>query len=159
MGSRMDQAVAITLETLGPLLAKVAEVHGRQDPRLVTVALEFTGLRARLEAGAPGLAAADGELERFAALTDGFAPPEHACRSYRRALADLEWLRWRVAEERAQCPEPPRPRRSPPAASAAPPAARAPSRRAHPTTTPPRSAAPTPPPSRGTERDDEHDLA
>jgi len=89
----MDQSVATTLETLGPLLAKVAEVHGRQDPRLVAVALEFTALNARLEQAPPDLAGALAELERLAGLTDGFAPPEHACRSYRRALSDLHWLR------------------------------------------------------------------
>jgi len=95
-GAGMDQAIITTLETLGPLLAKVAEVHGRQDPRLVTVALEFTALRARLEQAPADLAGAGAELERLAALTDGFAPPDHACRSYRRALADLDWLRWRL---------------------------------------------------------------
>jgi iron-sulfur cluster repair protein YtfE (RIC family) len=119
MGRVMDQAVATTLETLEPLLAKVAEVHGRQDPRLVAVALEFSFVRARLEKEPLDLAAAAADLERLADLTDGFAPPEHACRSYRRALADLEWLRRRLTSHDPH----------------------------------------TPPPDRGTERDDEHDLA
>ncbi|MCM2335009.1 MAG: hypothetical protein NDI82_13835 [Anaeromyxobacteraceae bacterium] len=92
----MDAALATTLDTLGPLLAKVAEVHGPQDPRLAAVAEAFSGLRARLAAAPGDLAGAAAELERLAALTDGFAPPPHACRSYRRALADLEWLRWRL---------------------------------------------------------------
>lgn len=93
----MDQVVVTTLDALGPLLAKVAEVHGGQDPRLARVASEFAALRARLEATPPDLAGAAEDLARLAGLTDGFAPPEHACRSYRRALSDLEWLRGRVA--------------------------------------------------------------
>ena len=99
----MDQALTTTLETLGPLLAKVAEVHGRQDPRLVAVALEFPGLRALLEQAPPDPGAAAAFLARLAALTDGFGPPDHACRSYRRAHADLAWLRGR----RASPPTPP----------------------------------------------------
>lgn len=95
-GRAMDDAVTTTLETLGPLLAKVAEVHGRQDPRLVAVAEGFPSLRAHLEAGPAGASAAAAELERLAGLTDGFAPPDHACRSYRRALSDLAWLRGRL---------------------------------------------------------------
>lgn len=94
----MEQAVATTLETLGPLVAKVAEVHGRQDPRLVAVAQEYLVLRARLEAAPEDLAGAAASLERLAGLTDGFAPPEQACRTYRRALADLEWLRRQLVQ-------------------------------------------------------------
>jgi len=101
----MDEALTTTLATLGPLLAKVAEVHGRQDPRLAEVAAGFEAIRAALEAGRPGLGAAAAGLDRLGALTDGFSPPEHACRSYRRALSDLEWLRGQVA--RAAAPPPP----------------------------------------------------
>lgn len=93
----MDDALATTLATLEPLLARVAEVHGPQDPRLGEAALAFAGLKARLAAAPEDLAGAAADLERLAALTDGFAPPPHACRSYRRALSDLEWLRWRLA--------------------------------------------------------------
>jgi iron-sulfur cluster repair protein YtfE (RIC family) len=92
----MDQAVYTTLETLGPLLAKVAEVHGRQDPRLVTLALEFPDVRERLLRSPQDLAGAAAVLVRLAGLTDGFTPPEHACRSYRRALSDLDWLEQRL---------------------------------------------------------------
>jgi iron-sulfur cluster repair protein YtfE (RIC family) len=92
----MDQALATTLETLEPLLAKVAEVHGRQDPRLVTLALEFPDVRERLLRSPQDLAGAAAVLVRLAGLTDGFTPPEHACRSYRRALSDLDWLEQRL---------------------------------------------------------------
>lgn len=105
----MDEALSTTLATLGPLLAKVAEVHGRQDARLAEVAAGFASVRAALEAGRPDLAAAASGLERLGALTDGFSPPEHACRSYRRALADLEWLRGQVARGAA----PPHPHAAP----------------------------------------------
>jgi iron-sulfur cluster repair protein YtfE (RIC family) len=93
----MDQALATTLQTLEPLLAKVAEVHGPQDPRLVEVARGFTALRARLEAAPEALAGAAAELDRLGDLTDGFVPPDHACRSYRRALTDMAWLRRQLA--------------------------------------------------------------
>jgi len=92
----MDDAVITTLDTLGTLLTRVAEVHGRQDPRLAAVASGIPALRAHLEAGPVGASAAAAELDRLAALTDGFAPPDHACRSYRRALSDLAWLRGRL---------------------------------------------------------------
>lgn len=95
----MDHALATTLMTLEPLLAKVAEVHGPQDPRLVEVAHAFTALRARLEAAPGELAAAAAELDRLGDLTDGFVPPDHACRSYRRALTDMAWLRRQLATD------------------------------------------------------------
>ena len=100
----MEQALVTTLDALGPLLAKVAEVHGPQDPRLVTVALEFATLRARLDQASEGSPDAAADLDRLAALTDGFTPPEHACRSYRRALADLTWIRRRLTSRETPHP-------------------------------------------------------
>ncbi len=109
------------LPSLGPLVAKVAEVHGDHDPRLADVRRRFESLAGLLlgaldeeesatfpllmaRGSAPaGVAAAVArmevaeaalreELAALAALTDGYAPPAWACRSYRLALAQLEEL-------------------------------------------------------------------
>jgi regulator of cell morphogenesis and NO signaling len=109
------------LPALGPLVAKVAEVHGAHDPRLAEVRRTFEALAGRLlgaldeeeSATFPllmtrgsdpaGVAAAVSRMEAgeaalreglaaLAALTDGYTPPSWACRSYRLALAQLEEL-------------------------------------------------------------------
>lgn len=109
------------LPSLGPLVAKVAEVHGPHDPRLAEVRRRFDELAARLharlddeesaafplllarggdpagvEAAVARMQAGGAELRRdlahLAELTDGFTPPDWACRSYRLALAQLEEL-------------------------------------------------------------------
>jgi iron-sulfur cluster repair protein YtfE (RIC family) len=82
-----------TLPTLQPLLAKVAAVHGPQDHRLEAAHRAFLDLRALLERAPDDGAAAAAPLARLRLLTDDFTPPDHACRSYRLALAllaDLE---------------------------------------------------------------------
>ncbi|MBI5068069.1 MAG: hemerythrin domain-containing protein [Deltaproteobacteria bacterium] len=109
------------LPPLGPLVAKVAEVHGEHEPRLAEVRRLFDEMAARLLArldeeesstfpllmargsDPAGVAAAVArmtageealrdDLARLAELTDGFTPPGWACRSYRLALAQLEEL-------------------------------------------------------------------
>jgi regulator of cell morphogenesis and NO signaling len=109
------------LPSLAPLVEKIAAVHGDRDPALVDVAAAFAALRARIEphladeeerlfpallagrAGDPAWAAAlerlraehagiRAGLRRLRELTRGHAPPEWACRTYRRALAELEDL-------------------------------------------------------------------
>lgn len=109
------------LPVIGPLVDKIAAVHGDKDPALVELAAVFTALRARLEpqldeeeqrlfpallvgrAGDPAVTAA---LERLRAehaalraglrtlreLAHGYVAPAWACRTYRRALAELEDL-------------------------------------------------------------------
>jgi regulator of cell morphogenesis and NO signaling len=109
------------LPAIGPLVDKIAAVHGEKDPALLDLAATFSALRARLEpqldeeelrlfpallagrAGDPGVTAA---LERLRAehaalradlralreLAHGYVAPEWACRTYRRALAELEDL-------------------------------------------------------------------
>lgn len=109
------------LPSVAPLVEKIASVHGDRDPALHEVAAAFAALRVRLEphladeelrlfpallagrAGDPASAAALEQLRaehaeiraglrRLRELTRGYAPPEWACRTYRRALAELEDL-------------------------------------------------------------------
>jgi regulator of cell morphogenesis and NO signaling len=109
------------LPSVAPLVERIAAVHGDRDPALVEVAAAFAALRARIEphlvdeeerlfpallsgrAGDPASAAALEQLRaehagirsglrRLRELTRGYAPPEWACRTYRRALAELEDL-------------------------------------------------------------------
>ena len=92
----MDAALTTTLDTLLPLLQKVAEVHGPSDPRLLEVFGGYSDLHRRLAGGLATRAEVEDGLGLLRHLTDGFTPPEGACRSYRRALADLEWVSARL---------------------------------------------------------------
>jgi regulator of cell morphogenesis and NO signaling len=109
------------LPAVGPLVEKIAAVHGGKDPALVELAAVFAALRARLEphlddeerrifpallAGRAGEPAVEAMLEALRAehaelraglrtvreLAHGYVAPEWACRTYRRALAELEDL-------------------------------------------------------------------
>ena len=109
------------LPVIGPLVDKIAAVHGEKDPALIDLAAVFTALRARLEpqldeeerrlfpallvgrAGDPAVTAALESLRAEHAalraglrllreLAHGYVAPEWACRTYRRALAELEDL-------------------------------------------------------------------
>ncbi len=109
------------LPAIAPLVDKIAAVHGEKDPALVGLAAAFTALRARLEphledeerrlfpallagrAGDPAVTAAlerlraehaalRADLRTLRALAHGYVAPEWACRTYRRALAELEDL-------------------------------------------------------------------
>lgn len=89
----MEPYLTTTLDALAPLVAKVAAVHGPQDPRLHEAHGAFLDLEAALRRAPPDLAAIGAPFARLRHLTDGFTPPDHACRSYRLALAllaDLE---------------------------------------------------------------------
>lgn len=110
-----------SLPAIGPVLEKVAAVHGDREPRLATLLETFLDLRERilphldeeesvlfplLMSRSPDRASvADGllrmrddhlavgaALERIRALSDDFTPPEWSCSSYRLAMAELEDL-------------------------------------------------------------------
>lgn len=109
------------LPAIGPVLEKVAAVHGDREPRLAPLLATFLELEAAvlphldeeeqvlfplLLSRAPDrdrVAEALGRmredhlgvgaaLERIRALTDDFTAPEWSCRSYRLAMAELEDL-------------------------------------------------------------------
>jgi regulator of cell morphogenesis and NO signaling len=109
------------LPVVRPLVDKIAAVHGAKDPALVELARVFEALCARLgphlhdeEArlfpallagrhGDPAVAAMlealraehaelRGALRQVRELAHGYVAPDWACRTYRRALAELEDL-------------------------------------------------------------------
>lgn len=109
------------LPAIGPVLEKVATVHGDRDPRLVPLLATFLELEASLLphldeeeqvlfplllSRAPDRArvaealrrmrdehlGVGAALERIRALTDDFTAPDWSCRSYRLAMAELEDL-------------------------------------------------------------------
>jgi len=109
------------LPVIGPLVEKIAAVHGERDLALVELATVFAALRARLEphlddeerrifptllAGRAADPAVMAALEQLRAehaelraalrtvreLAHGYVAPDWACRTYRRALAELEDL-------------------------------------------------------------------
>ncbi len=109
------------LPVIRPLVDKIAAVHGAKDPALVELARVFEALCGRLEphlhdeearlfpallAGRHGDPAVSAMLESLRAehaeirgalkqvreLAHGYVAPEWACRTYRRALAELEDL-------------------------------------------------------------------
>lgn len=76
------------LRALEPLAAKVAQVHGAHNPKLLDVQRVFCEvrdlLRSKQDAGAA--------LGHLRVLADGYVAPDWACRSYRALLAGLEDL-------------------------------------------------------------------
>ena len=70
--------------TLGPLLEKVAHVHGEHDPRLLKVKEIFFA--------AGQTADVRGALRRIRELTEDYQLPEWACTSYRKLFAELQAL-------------------------------------------------------------------
>lgn len=106
---------------LGPLVTKVARVHGEHDPKLAAVDAAFAELAGMLEPHLdieeqvlfPALTsrtpdpeivrielarmhadhlAVGSKLAELRALTDGFTTPSWGCTSYRTAMAELEAL-------------------------------------------------------------------
>lgn len=109
------------LERLGPMLDKVARVHGERHPQMVEVAALFRTFAvdlaqhmrkeeavlfpAILQVAGRGMPlsgpiavmrteheAAGSDLARMRMLTDGFVPPTGACNTFRAALAGLAEL-------------------------------------------------------------------
>ena len=84
-----------TLRSLAPLSAKVAAVHGDHDPRLREIHAGFVELCETLEEdgeGSGGRPEVEAAFRKIRELSDGYAPPEWACTSYRRLLSELRRL-------------------------------------------------------------------
>lgn len=84
-----------TLRSLAPLSAKVAAVHGDHDPRLRELHSRFLELCETLDGeggGNEGRSEVEAAFRKIRELSDGYAPPEWACTSYRRLLSGLRSL-------------------------------------------------------------------
>ena len=90
--------LTLTLPALDALTAKVAKVHGPDQPHLLDVRTAFMETAEALNSltASPAdkkvSAAALQGLERMRTLTEGFTPPATACRSYRAMLDGLARL-------------------------------------------------------------------
>lgn len=87
-----------TLPTLSALTTKVSNVHGEDEPRLHEVRTTFgavaVALRGLVEGSEKKKASDEAArgFERLHELTNGYAAPASACRSYRAMLDGLAQL-------------------------------------------------------------------
>ena len=86
-----DERLRAALRSLEPLAAKVAQVHGEHNPKLIDLQRAFCELRELLR-GRPVTIETVAMLDQIRELADDFVPPSWACRSYRELLSGLESL-------------------------------------------------------------------
>ncbi len=90
-----DDRLGAALRELEPLAARVAQVHGEHNPKLIDLQRAFCELREMLRTQRVSLDAV-AVLDEIRELADDFVPPPWACRSYRALLTGLESLETEV---------------------------------------------------------------